>query len=473
MNTTLTINIPNIVFTEDIDESSWAQQLSEKIKYDNERKVMLIFDNESNIWQQDNSEFILTRKVVLEFFNKIIEQLQSLILLNSNDKIKTRDLKRIQDSVFKWRSVSRINKIIEAIKFNCNMPFKDIIKINSEFLHFKNNKSLNLKTFEVLDTNKDLYAYQTINADYNPDADCPKFIKFLNEIFIDDKRKIDVIQRWLGYSLLSDNLEQKFLICYGDGCNGKSVLFDTIAKILNSYCKQTSFTLFEDNTSQNDFVSPQRLSLIDARSIFVFESSNYCVLNTAFIKQITGEDTIAGRYLYSNEILEFKINGKIVFVSNHLPVIHDDSNAIWRRLIILKFVQSFIGRENKNLKNELLQESSGIINWIIEGLKRYYKEGLNVPNDYSTIVDLLKMENNNWMLFVDDECELDKTFKIEVKNLYNAYKLYCAENNYKPLPKFKFINTVQNYYKLEKKRYGHNYDVTLFGIKLKSIPSVV
>ena len=62
------------------------------------------------------------------------------------------------------------------------------------------------------------------------------------------------------------------------------------------------------------------------------------------MKEITGGDTIAARFLYG-EHFEFRPAFKLWLVTNHLPRVDGGDDAIWRRLRLIPFTVSFEGRE--------------------------------------------------------------------------------------------------------------------------------
>ena len=76
----------------------------------------------------------------------------------------------------------------------------------------------------------DRITYHT-SAKYDPLADCPRWIQFLNEVFCESDL-IAYVQRAVGYSATSDMREQVLFLCCGEGANGKSTFIDTIGSLL-------------------------------------------------------------------------------------------------------------------------------------------------------------------------------------------------------------------------------------------------
>jgi phage/plasmid-associated DNA primase len=58
---------------------------------------------------------------------------------------------------------------------------------------------------------------------FDPAAECPKRLAFLERNLEGDRERIAFMQEWYGYTLTHDTSQQKFVFHEGDGANGKSV----------------------------------------------------------------------------------------------------------------------------------------------------------------------------------------------------------------------------------------------------------
>jgi putative DNA primase/helicase len=64
-----------------------------------------------------------------------------------------------------------------------------------------------------------------------------------------------------------------------------------------------------------------------------------------------------------------------VIATNELPRLSDASGALASRMIILNTPESFYGRENHDLTDDLMEELPGIFNWALDGLDRLRGQG--------------------------------------------------------------------------------------------------
>jgi putative DNA primase/helicase len=157
------------------------------------------------------------------------------------------------------------------------------------------------------------------------------------------------------------------------------------------------------------------------------ESEKGAKLDIGWIKQISGGEPIVARPLYKAEI-EFRVEAVIWFATNHLPVINEVSEAIWRRIWLIPFDQ-VIPEDKRILDYEIRlieSEGSGILNWMLEGLQRYYNEGgLIKPDAITRATDNYKQEEDPIGEFLQQCCTIEPTAVIVDRELYGHYRDWC------------------------------------------------
>jgi putative DNA primase/helicase len=70
----------------------------------------------------------------------------------------------------------------------------------------------------------------------------PLFLAFLDRVFAGDNELIDYVQKVFGYCCSGSTREHVMFFGYGKGANGKGVLLQTVARILNTYCQPRTST---------------------------------------------------------------------------------------------------------------------------------------------------------------------------------------------------------------------------------------
>ena len=235
------------------------------------------------------------------------------------------------------------------------------------------NGTLDLSTMSFREHRKEDMLTKMAAVDYDPKAECPLWQSHLNLIFAGDTEYLAGFQTMCGYTLLGTNPQQLMFILYGKGRNGKSKTIEVLARIFADYAVNIaadSLMAKRFETTRSDLA---RLS--GARFATAAEGKDGARMDESIIKQITGEYAITVRKLYENEF-EFTPVAKIWLTTNHEPNIPGTDDGIWRRLWMLPFtVQIPEDKCDTAIAAKLLAESSGILNWCLFGLARYY-EGL-------------------------------------------------------------------------------------------------
>ena len=84
------------------------------------------------------------------------------------------------------------------------------------------NGTLDLKSGNLCKHNWADYFRYVLPYDYNKNANCPMFMKYLNEV-MPEKEAQDVLSEYVGWLFIPGLKLEKVLFLYGSGCNGKSV----------------------------------------------------------------------------------------------------------------------------------------------------------------------------------------------------------------------------------------------------------
>ncbi|MDA1010792.1 MAG: phage/plasmid primase, P4 family, partial [Chloroflexi bacterium] len=117
---------------------------------------------------------------------------------------------------------------------------------------------------------------------YRPDALCPRWEQFLQEVFLGDAELIAFLQRAIGYSLTGDVSEHALFLLFGTGRNGKSVLLNTLRRLAGDYALNLPFSAFE--LAGRSQLTPDLALLPGKRLVTSSETNDGARLNEARIK---------------------------------------------------------------------------------------------------------------------------------------------------------------------------------------------
>jgi putative DNA primase/helicase len=107
----------------------------------------------------------------------------------------------------------------------------------------------------------------------------------------------------------------------------------------------------------------------------------------------------------------------------------DTDEGTWRRINLIAFIRKIPeGERDKHFRERVLKpELPGILNWALEGLAAYQREGLNPPD---TVLDATREYREDMDLigaWIEECCERDPKAEAKTATLYDNYKSWAEE----------------------------------------------
>jgi len=301
------------------------------------------------------------------------------------------------------------------------------------------------------------------DVDYDPSADCPAWKQFIREIMDYNTELIYYLQNAAGWAVTGDTSEQTMFILFGTGANGKSTFLNTIMNLLGDYAIATPTETFMKK--HGDHISNDIARLRGTRFVTTTEAEHGRRISEPLIKQITGNDKMTARFLYG-EYFNFTPTFKIFMATNHKPVIKGTDHGIWRRIKLVPFTTRIEEeKQDKHLEKKLMLESSGILNWLIEGAKRWCNEGLKTPNVIVNATNEYRAEMDVIGNFIKERCVQSAGLEIKARELFKCYQDWCDDHNEHAVSE-RFFGLRLKEMGLEQKR--HNDGRYWLGIQLKA-----
>lgn len=292
--------------------------------------------------------------------------------------------------------------------------------------------------------NKKDNLHYVLPFDYLPEEKCPMFNDYL-EYCLPDEEKRKVIQEFLGYVFTPNevcNLE-KCLLLYGEGSNGKSVLYRVINELLGKEnISSYSIPQLTDKQKGEYYTVNLQNKLL-----------NYCsdtkgaFDDTGVFKQLVSGEKVTGRHPAGRPI-EFVNNAKFIFNVNVLPTTPENVYGFFRRFEIVDFsVTVEEGKKDRQLPTKIVEnELSGVFNWVLEGLDRLLKnKKLTDCKANNEALERFKIKSNNVLEFLLDE-GFEVVSNIEhgqiFNEVYQSYVNWIAENGGHALKKSNFKDRI-------------------------------
>lgn len=206
---------------------------------------------------------------------------------------------------------------------------------------------------------------------YDSTAKCPIWNAFLRQVLPEKESRL-ILQMFLGLCTMDrgsmvDKVEN-CLMLYGNGSNGKGVIFDTVRGVFG-----------KDNISEMPLLSMIRGGDDRLRNMAAIDGKvvNFCPeiqardmsgYEDAFKSLCSGEPQY-GRVIGGNVYAIHNVPW-LIFSMNNIPKASDCSHGYFRRFLYVVF-NHIVPEEiqNKHLAEDLKQEYPGILNWIRRGAK--------------------------------------------------------------------------------------------------------
>jgi len=327
-------------------------------------------------------------------------------------------------------SASKLRNVLVALKTETFIK-PDII--NGITLFNVKNGLYDIDKMKLLPHSADVYSINQLNVTYRENAECLLWQKSLDQIFENDAARIMLLQEYFGYCLTRDNDYEKALFLFGEGANGKSVVLYVLEELIGKdNCSSIPLEKFNDS----HYIARLRDKLVN---ISLETNAKTNVYDNMFKAIVTG-DTISADEKYGQPF-QFKPYCKLLFSTNNMPRVGDKTEGYYRRLLILPFNRQFsIEERDPKLKHKIVaSELDGIFLWSLNGLTRLRKRGyFEESASMQTVKDAYRKENNNVIIFVEEQCVLDAQADVGSDALYVAYRDWCLESEYRPLSKIMF-----------------------------------
>jgi putative DNA primase/helicase len=260
---------------------------------------------------------------------------------------------------------------------------------------------------------------------YQPDAACPAWDAFLASS-LPEQADRELLQEMFGYLLSGATNQQKIFFLSGPPGSGKG----TTLRVLNGLVGPDAHTA----TSLPAIGSHFGLASLIGKSVAVMPDVRFNVSGAGdalpALLSVSGEDTMSVARKNRDDWVG-TLRTRIVMASNDLPTLPDSSAALYRRLVVIRFGQSFTGREDHGLTGRLLGELSGILNWALAGYRRLMARGrfLSTAGGAELAAEA-RREASPVAAFTEDICVADPDAFTTSADLFAAWTAYRMDQGF-------------------------------------------
>jgi len=289
------------------------------------------------------------------------------------------------------------------------------------------------KTGEVVERTEDWFDPVILPVNYNPGAECPRWMKCLEEWGNNDPEWSMLLMRWMGYCLMNHRRHARWLLMYGKVRSGKG----TIGKVLQKLLGQDGFM----NTSLDDLSGDFGLDGLEhSRVLCVSEVSELDGREgeraTRVLKNIIGQDPITVNVKYKRQMRNVVVNAAPIVQANEIPQLPNKGRGLSSKMLVLPFDVSFEGKEDPYLIDKLSGELEGIASWAVEGaidLESGLGGRFPLPSRASDTIQMYHLQNNPFDYFLEERFFRSEGGFVATDLLWMQWKDWLKSNSIKNL----------------------------------------
>lgn len=283
------------------------------------------------------------------------------------------------------------------------------------------NGVFDLKRSVLLPHSPSRFNLYSLPFDYDPKAECPQWLQFLEQVLPGDAESQRTLQEWFGYIISGRTDLQKMLSMVGDKRSGKG----TISRVLRRLIGEDVVAHPTLRTLSGDFGLEDLLG----KTLAVMGDVRWEGRGTGGAVEallgIIGEDA---KTVHRKNRLSWhgQLDARFMLMSNDSPRFSDASLALSGRMIHIHFKESFYGREDPGLSERLYGEMAGILLWALEGLHRLNERGRFIePESAQEIREEVEEIASPVRTFFSEHTETAEGESVDLKTLHSLYQEWC------------------------------------------------
>jgi putative DNA primase/helicase len=292
------------------------------------------------------------------------------------------------------------------------------------------NGTLDLRTGQLRAHRREDLLTKLAPVTYDPNAQCPRWLKFLDWAMRGNASLVGYLQRVTGYCLTGDVGEQSLWFFHGAGANGKSTFLGVVLELLGDYGLQTVSDLLM--AKKNESHPTERADLFGKRFAAAIEAEEGKRIAESLMKQMTGGDRIRARKLFK-DFFEFLPSHKIVLAANHKPEVRGTDHAVWRRIKLVPWNATIAEADkDRDLPQKLKTELPGILNWALRGCLDWQENGMDEPKEVKEATAEYRKEQDSVEHFLTSCCHVDPkdpAVKVQGRTLWQLYVDWSGAND--------------------------------------------
>ncbi|MGN1318018.1 MAG: phage/plasmid primase, P4 family [Lachnospirales bacterium] len=327
--------------------------------------------------------------------------------------------------ILKKGTIAFVKDVFEFLRHDTRIQISSD-KESDRYISF-NNGVLDLDKWRFIPPTPKIFTTSKVNCDFHDFVEEPKtpvFDKFIYDCSEGDSNKAKLLMEIIGYYITSDTDGKCFVVLWGPGDTGKSVIGNFLSRIFNS----EAVSAVDLNNLGSRF---DNYALVGRKINVSMDLPNGLINSTAVsqLKMLTGNDLCKAEAKYLNSFT-FRNTCKFFFACNFPVKTKSYDDGFYNRL-----VQVYMGnvipkdKQDKKLIDKLIYEAPGIIYKCLKYYLQYKKRNYVFTKVNESTVFSKSMEET-LREFINSCCIYLPQSRLFMADLYTRYKVFCIDNNY-------------------------------------------
>lgn len=259
-------------------------------------------------------------------------------------------------------------------------------------------------------------------VEYDPLAECPRFDRYLIEVFNGNQEIIRHVWELLGYTIQRCKNIATWVLLTGEGANGKTTLLNVLSRLLGKTVLNSPINEVEsDKHGMERMIN--KLALIDE------DLKKGYALPDGFLKKFSENKEMSARPLYASNI-DFQNTAIVWMAANELPRAQDISHGMVRRAQVIHFGRIFSEEEqDPNLSAYIIgHELPGVLVQALDGLRRLRTRGRFLPpREAEDIKRKWKVTASPMALWISTAIERSMGKHVLFREAYMHFRLWAQD----------------------------------------------
>lgn len=349
------------------------------------------------------------------------EEIQSLIWQSLDDQGLSPTRHKVGEVEAALRSINGV-----LIGVGQEEPFWINQDGNADEMLLVRNGILDVRTGALSPATPMFFSLNQSAAGFDPEADCSDWLVFLKQAFAGDADQIRLLQQWFGLCITRRTDFQKILLLLGPVRSGKGTIQFILEHLVGP---DGSASLTSSQISSRfgfaAFAEKQIAAFTDLR---IGSRVDQAAVSEHLLTASGGDLLPIERKF--REVKNARCKARIAILSNELPGFLDTAGALAARMLYLQTKVSFEGRENPKLRQGLLKEISGILNWATEGYRDLLDHGFTQPASTAYLRDDMRELCSPIRAWADQCAVIKSGTEWSCAECFESWKKFTIEGNY-------------------------------------------